>query len=181
VTDIENQWAWNRVEAMADHGLSPDEHGRMRDAMAVDPELDRAVQSAVALRHELRRLAHLPAPTALGRRLLAIPSGVPSPTAWLRLAATSAAGFAAAAAVAVAFFLWLRTEPGNGPPPEVARASTEAQAVEDFVIAMTYLQKSATIANAEMTAAVGGSLNDALSASRDKGREQKRPLRKNGG
>ena len=178
MTDIENRWAWSRVEAMADRTLSPVEQRRMRGAMAIDPQLQRAVESAIALRRELRRLGRVPTPSTLRRRLLGITNDGRNPAPWIRFSARWAVGCAAAA---VAAFVLLRTAPESRPPPEVAPSAAEAQAVEDFVIAMKYLQKSATIANAEVAAAVGGSLNDALSASRDDERERKRQTRKNGG
>jgi hypothetical protein len=181
VTNLESQWAWSRVESMADRSLSADEQRRMRDAMAVDRELNRAVQDAIALRRELKGLARVPKSTALRRRLLDIANDGQRPASWIRLSATWATGFAAAAALAVAAFVLLRTAPQDAAPPEVAQTKTPDEAIEDFVIAMTYLQKSATIANAEVTAAVGGSLHEALSASRDTEREQRRQLRKNGG
>jgi len=180
VTDIENRWAWSRVEAMADRTLSPVDQRRMRGAMAIDPQLQRAVESAIALRRELRRLGRVPTPSTLRRRLLGITNDGRNPAPWIRFSATWAVGCAAAAVAVVAFVL-LRTAPETRPPPEAAPSAAEAQAVEDFVIAMKYLQKSATIANAEVAAAVGGSLNDALSASRDEERERKRQPKKNGG
>jgi hypothetical protein len=177
VTDLETQWAWSRVEAMADRSLRGAERRRMRDAMAADPKLERAVVSATALRRELERLAHIPTPTTLRRRLLGIAGDRQHTAPWIRLTATWAVAFAGAAAVAA--FVLLRAAPEQTPSPEVARAKTQAEAVEDFAIAMSYLQKSATIANAEVTTAVGGSLHDALSREAD--HEQKRARRKNGG
>ncbi len=73
----------------------------------------------------------------------------------------------------------LRATPEKGPPPEVVRAKTQAEAVQDFEVAMKYLQKSATIASTEVTTAVGGSLHDALN--REAEHDQKRARRKNGG
>jgi len=178
VTDLEAQWAWSRVEAMADGGLSRNERRRMLAAMAADPELARAVQAATALRRELTRLAHVATPPGLRRRLLGIPGDARRTAPWIRPAAAWAVGLAGVATVVAALAL-LHARPEQEPLPEVARTKEQAEAIEDFTLAMKYLQKSAALASAEVTTAVGGSLHDALN--REANHEQKRERRKNGG
>jgi len=168
---------------MADGTLTRDERRRLRNAMAADPQLRRAVDDAVALRRELGHLARVPVPHALSRRLLGIANGLPHGPAQRVPSVAWSVGLAAAAAVAVAgvAFMLLRPAPEPQRKPVAARSDDRDEAVQQFEIAMAYLRRSATIASTEVTTAVGGGLRDALSASREKSRDQKQERRKNGG
>jgi hypothetical protein len=173
VNDLDNQWAWSQVEAMADRSLDAASARRMRAAMAKDAELRKAVEGAAALRYELARLARVPVPPAQRRRLLSIANGTRvSPvgrTLWRTV--PIAAATAAAAAIGLSTLL-------HRPSPPVP--SAQARAVSDFETAMTYLHRSAVVAATEVTTAVGGGMRDALAVSRD-AMQQKKQEPKNGG
>jgi hypothetical protein len=180
VSDLDNQWAWSQVEAMADRSLDASSTRRMRDAMAKDLELTKAVERAAALRSELARLRRVPVPAGQRLRLLSIASGPRASTVgrapWrmLPIAAAIAAG---AAAIGLSALL-------HRPSPPAPAA--EARAVSDFETAMAYLHRSAAVAGTEVTAAIGGSLRDALVVSRNAVQQknaarQKKQDPKNGG
>jgi len=151
--DLNNAWAWSRVEAMVDGNLSTVERKRMRRAMAEDQELQAAVEHARLVHDELRRLKPAIVPRGLSRRLLGIVDRR-SPT-WLWVAAPA---MAAAIALLVAVPL-LRT-----PAPIV---DERAVALQEFTVAMNYVQKTAALAGVEVTGVVGDGLNDALVITRD--------------
>lgn len=174
VTHLESQWAWSRIEAMADGTLTAAEQQRMRKAMATDRQLCRAVEDAMSLRDELARLKRAPVPAALGRRLFSIPSGRPqAPVGFL----PAAVGLAAVAALVVGLATLLQRTPAPAPAPA---AQAQAEAVEDFAVAMTYLRRSAVLTSAELSTAVGDGLRDVLAVSREAARKEKREP-KNGG
>jgi hypothetical protein len=162
VSGLDQQWAWSQVEAMADGTLPASDEARMRAALRADARLREAVERATAIRGGLRRLGRSPVPPSLWRRLLRVPRAAarPKPRRAAGVVAAAGLGLAAAAIAAVAIFL----EPVQTPPP--AAADARAAAVADFAIAMTYLQRSATLANSEMGAAVRSGLRDALAVGR---------------
>jgi hypothetical protein len=172
VNELDDQWAWSQVEAMADGTLPHADAKRMRVAMGADAGLREAVERAAALRERLRRLDRNRVPSSLLRRLLAIPrnSRRVGSRRLTGLGAAAALGVAAASAAAVVIFL----DPMHtGPRVPVGE---QAEAAADFAVAMTYLQRSATLARTETAAAVGTGLRDAFAVSRDAMRgEQPQP------
>jgi anti-sigma factor RsiW len=160
--DLQNEWAWSQIERHADGSLSGPARERMRAALRDDARLRAAVERARDVRAALRRAPPAPLPAGLRGRLLRIPG--PAAARWPMFAAAATA----AAAIAVAV-LWLRPEPA--PPPLDART---AAAVEDFELAMKYMQKSATITRREVNDHVGGGLREALTVSGNSLRESAR-------
>ncbi len=158
MTELENEWARGRIEAMADGSLGRAEARRMRAAMEADPQLRAAVASALRMRIALGRLSRVPVPARLRRRLWAVPRPA-------RRAARRPAGrvVAAAAATVLVAVIVVAALPRRVPPPPPA----QAEAVKNFSIAMTYLQRTATIADRAAARAVGDGFRDALTASRD--------------
>jgi anti-sigma factor RsiW len=152
--DLSNEWARAHVEACADGSLSKDSRARMDAALAADPALRAAAERAVAVRCALRESGAAPLPAGLRARLLAIPGR--SQPAWRSWAVAAAA--VAVAVVAVA--LWVRPTVAPSPDPRVV-------AVQEFELAMRYVQKSARITRDEVTSAVGTGLRDAFAASRE--------------
>ena len=176
MTHLESQWAWSRIEAMADDTLTAAERRRMRKAMAADRQLNRAVEDAMSLRGELAHLNRAQVPVALRRRLLSIPGDRPqAPAGFLPVAVA----IAAVVAVLVGLAVLLQRAPAPA-PAAAAQAQAKAEAVEDFAVAMTYLRRSAVITSAEVSTAVGDGLRDAMAVSREAARKEKREL-KNGG
>lgn len=174
MTHLESQWAWSRIEAMADDTLTAAERRRMRKAMAADRQLNRAVEDAMSLRGELAHLNRAQVPVALRRRLLSIPGDRPqAPAGFLPVAVA----IAAVVAVLVGLAVLLQRAPA---PAAAAQTQAKAEAVEDFAVAMTYLRRSAVITSAEVSTAVGDGLRDAMAVSREAARKEKREL-KNGG
>jgi anti-sigma factor RsiW len=157
--DLHNEWAWSQIEGYADGSLSGAARQRMRAALREDVRLRAAVERAHDVRAALRRAPPAPLPAGLRRRLLRISD--PAAPRWR----TFATAVTAAAAIA-ATVLWLRPEPA--PPPVDARA---AAAVEDFELAMKYMQKSAAITSREVSDHVGGGLREALTVSGNSLRE----------
>ncbi len=206
MTDIENQWARNRVESMADGSLPAADAQRMREAMAREPALREAVERAARLRRELGRLGREPVPRGLRRRLLRIGDGpaagtrVPAPRRpvvrlpLMRLPVTrlgvAVSALAAVAVVAVLVAMsgarphpGARLNPGAPPassPAAAVAAAEDRAAVENFQVAMAYLQRSTLIAGAEVSSAIGSGLRDALVISRKAVRDT-RAERKKGG
>ena len=152
-SDLEMQWARRQVEAMADGTLRNGDKARMSEAMRRDPALRAAVERAGALRDELGRLQPAPVPPGLLRRLLGIPA--PRARAWRWLA-----GSVAAAAAAGAFAVLLIRPAAPPVDPSVV-------AMQEFVIAMSYLQKTATYTNQEIREAVGFGLLEVVDVSRN--------------
>ena len=153
---LENQWAWSQVEAMADRSLSADDRQRMRAEMERDPSLRDAVERASALRRRLRGLSDEPVPLKVPLGLLRIPREA-SLDGW------SGRGlWATAAATAVMLAVVLRVLWPESPPPDQRIA-----AVQDFEVAMTYLQRSAALTRREVAEAVGSGLQEALSVGRE--------------
>jgi len=151
--DARAEWAWTQIEAMADESLTADERARMEAALATDPALRAAVDRARRLNAELRRLPRPRPPRGLFGRLLAVPGR--SESAWSMLAAPL--GAAAVAALAALLVASVRQAP---PGPE-------AEAMREFVLAMTYLQRSAVVTRDEVGGQVGQSLASVLLASRE--------------
>lgn len=172
MSDLDNQWAWSQVEAMADGALPAADAKRMQAALRADARLREAVERATAVRSGLRRLGRspVPVPPSLWRRLLQIPraSRRAEPMRPAGIVAVGL-GLAAASIVAVTIFLGPARTPPPAPPDE------RTAALADFAVAMTYLQRSATRADAEMTAAVRSGLQGALAVSRKAMREQPEP------
>jgi len=104
------------------------------------------------LRRELRRLGHAPVPAGLLRRLLAIPSGREPGWRWL-LAPAVPAAVVAAAVVLVA------RQPLPEEDPSVA-------ALQEFRVAMSYVQRGATVTNEEISNAIQTGLREAYGISR---------------
>ena len=157
MSKLDRPWAESQIEAMLDGSLSPEAERRMRSLINADPEIRARVERARKLRLELRALGRGPVPRGLMGRLWRIPSADrPARSLWLPSAAV--AGIAAAA-LAVSLFMSVR-----GPAPEeLARDA----AVQDFVVAMAYLQKSVTIAQNEVNQAVGSGMLSAIEVSRE--------------
>jgi len=152
-TSTHDDWAWTRIEAMADDTLAAAERGRMHRAMTADPALGAAVESARRLNAELRRLPRARPPRGLLARLIAVPGRARS--VWPALAAP----FGAVAVAAIAALLVVSAQQA---PPD-----PEAEAIREFALAMAYLQKSAVVTRDEVGGQVGMSLASVLTASRD--------------
>jgi len=151
--DRRDEWAWERIEAMADGSLLRHERRRMLEAMRADRRLSTAVARASLLREGLRDLGRAPVPVGLSARLMSIPPrGARRPTHWSWIAVPIAVASVAVAAVALVM--------RPAPPPEDPRVA----AVRDFTVAMTYLQKSAAYTGGQVTDAVSGGLLDAIAA-----------------
>jgi anti-sigma factor RsiW len=151
--DRHDEWAWERIEAMADGSLTRQERRRMLEAMHADERLSAAVARARALREGLRDLGRAPIPAGLSARLMSVPArSMQRPTHWSWVAVPVAVAVVVIATVALVM------QPA--PPPEDPRVA----AVRDFTVAMTYLQKSAAYTGGEVTDAVSGGLLDALAA-----------------
>jgi hypothetical protein len=104
------------------------------------------------LLRELRRLAQVPVPAGLLRRLLAIPSDRKPAWRWL-LAPAVPAAVAAIAIVLVA----------RQPLPE---EDPSAVALQEFRVAMSYVQRGATVTNEELSNALQTGLREAYGISR---------------
>lgn len=156
MTELDRSWAKSQIEAMADGSLPAEAERRMRTVMNGDPEIREAVEHARALRLELRQLAAVGVPRGLLGRLWQIPSARRRRRAcWM-----PAAALATIAAVALGASLWLTD---RGPSDEeLARR----EALQEFTIAMAYLQKSALMASNEVNEAVGSGMLDALAMTR---------------
>ena len=163
--DLNREWAESQLEAWADGSLSAANRERMKAMLAADARLKAAADRAAAVRRALQASAP-PMPRGLRRRLLAIPG-----QAWPSwpLLAVPATAFAIAV-VGVALLL----EPAAPPPTPDPRVA----AVQEFELAMHYLQKSARVTEIEVTAAVGTGLRDALVTSRE---SLERTTKENGG
>jgi hypothetical protein len=128
----------------------------MRAEMGRDPRLQDAVERASMLRRRLRRLSDEPVPLKATLALLRIPREA-SVERW------SGGGLWAAATVTVVVLavvlrvLW----------PENPSPAQRIAAVQEFEVAMTYLQRSAALTRREVTEAVGNGLQEALNVGRE--------------
>jgi hypothetical protein len=158
--DLDQQWAWSQVEAAADGSLGYRDRQRMRDAIAADPALRKAIEDARRIRAALAGSAsHTPVPPGLRERLLRIPEGAPRLPARRWPIGAVASAVAAAAVIGIAIGVGLR--PTREPSAEQLQAAAELQT------AMTYLRRTATVAETEVMTAVGSGLRDAVGVSRD--------------
>lgn len=153
MTELDRTWAESQIEAMAEGSLTPEAERRMLAAMDRDAGLRTRVEQARALRLALRGLKPAPVPRGLWWRLWQIPTAERGH----RIGVWMPAGVLATAVIAVlGVNLFLGT---RGPSPEEA-------AMQDFAVAMAYLQKTALMANNEINQAVGSGVADALEVSR---------------
>ena len=157
MTELDRAWAETQIEAMADGSLSADGEQRMRAAMSRDPELAAKVERAVTLQRELRGLADVPVPRGLLRRLWRIPepAGASHVGGFWMPAGVLATAVVAALSINVFF----------GQPDVAPMDAEQVAAVQDFTIAVTYLQKSMVMANNQINEVVGEGVLGALSAS----------------
>ena len=157
MTELDKRWAKSQVEAMADDDLSAEAERRMRILMRIDPEIRSEVERARALRLELRALAKAPAPRGLMFRLWRIPSAHRRPQRLVWKPAMALAGIAA---------IGLTVAILNSPQGPTAEELAREAAIQDFTIAVAYLQKSVLMARNEVNAAVGSGMMEALETSR---------------
>jgi anti-sigma factor RsiW len=150
----ESNWAWERIEAVADDSLDAADRARMNEALRADPRLRAAVERARAVRGALRDLRGSPVPAGLLGRLLAAPFPARRRPTWLLIAAPAAA---AAIAIGIALFV---SRPAPPPQPDAAQIA----AMRELALAMRYLQQSAVIAEDEVNGAVTAGLLDAFRA-----------------
>ena len=164
--DLNSEWAWTQIEAMADDSLRGASRSRMQQAMRLDPKLHAAVGRARSLRRGLQRSTLPSIPDRLLKRLLAIPGGSAVGSHWFASPAKAAISVAAAVTV-VALAATLATLRPVGP----AAADPRTVALQEFELAMKYLQKSAAITGEEVGGAVSNGLREALIVSRNSIRE----------
>jgi hypothetical protein len=151
---LSEEWARSQLEAWTDGSLMGENRRRMAAALAVDPTLRAAAERSAAVQRALRSSRPPRLPAGLRRRLLAIPGR----SIWSSFALPVAAGVAVAIVAAVVVL-----RPVPPPPVEDPRAV----AIQEFELAMRYLQKSARMTQTEVTSAVGAGLRDAVAASRE--------------
>jgi hypothetical protein len=154
-------WAWDQIEAAADASLSAEELRRFERAAARDPQLAAAAERARTIREQLRRMPHARVPRGLLGRLWGIPASGHTPTRAQRARWTRRLiGPAVAAGLAtIVVTLLLRPDP--------VERDQRAAAIEDFALAMAYLQRSATIAGNEVHGRVRRGVIDAYTLSRE--------------
>ena len=142
---------------MAEGSLSAAAEERMRAAMSQDASLAGQVAAARALKRDLAALRSAPVPRGLWWRLWRIPNAgrKRTNTIWM-----PAGALVTALVVVIGANLYLQ-----GPEPALDQVAQQ-EAVEDFVIAVAYLQKSALMARNEVNEAVGSSVLSALAVSR---------------
>lgn len=150
---LESEWARSQIEAYVDGSLAGEDAARMRAALEKDRSLAAAVERARHVRSELRALPEPSAPRGLLWRLLVIP-GAPR-TPWLWATAPLMAG-----ALAVGVVLWVAEPPA---PPRDERAV----AIQEFQVAMTYLQRTAEVTRDEVGGALLHGISEALTVGRD--------------
>lgn len=151
--DLNMEWAWSQVEAMADGSLTGADRRRMRAAMRSDAALSTAVAEARRLRRELALLGPAPVPGALSRRLLAIPSRSHVRPTWSVIGVPIAAA-AMGAVAAIAGLLALE---------QTSRPDFERElAVQELRLAMSYLQRSAVMTGNDVTRELTNGLREAL-------------------
>ncbi|HEY7672798.1 MAG TPA: hypothetical protein VIC71_11315 [Gammaproteobacteria bacterium] len=147
-----DNWAWERIEALADDSLDAADRARMHEALRNDPRLRAAVERARAVRVGLRSLRGAPVPAGLLGKLLAAPFPVRRGPNWLLIAAPAAV---AAIAIGIALFV-------NRPEPQPDAA--QLAAMRDLTVAMRYLRQSAAVTGEEVGGAVTAGLLDAFRA-----------------
>ena len=163
---LNDELAWSQIEAMADGSLQGASRARMQEAMRRDPSLDAAVRRAAVLHRELRRSLRPVVPSGLLGRLLDIPGGATTGSRWFTAPTRTLLGAAAAAAV-VAVVAVLTMQPPDAPE----ELDQRIVALQEFELAMKYLQQSAAITGVEVRDAVGDGVREALIVSRDSIRE----------
>jgi anti-sigma factor RsiW len=151
--------AWRQIEAAAAGDLEQDERQRFEQAMREDPALNAAFERARGLRLAIGRVRSGPVPRRLLWRLLAIP-GIRidyrgSRSTWRRFALPAVT----AAATLIVALIALR--------PLSPERDSEEVAIQEFLIAMTYLQRSTAIAHSKVQGQVGSGFLEAMTASRD--------------
>ena len=155
MTELDRSWAESQIEAMADDSLSAEAKKRMTAAMQRDPALAKRVEQARALRAALRGIQSPPVPKGLFLKLWRIPVNERQAYGgfW------KPAGVLATVLIAVlgANLYWQTPEPAIDPE--------QAAAIQDFAIAVAYLQKSAVMARNEINETVGSTVLSALAAS----------------
>jgi hypothetical protein len=155
--DLSNAWAWSRVEAMADGSLDGPDVERMRVAMQADAELRGAVERAGAITRALGRMPRERVPAGLLSRVLSVPAPRRPIWSW---AAVPAAGLIAAV-IGIALY---EGQAFNGAPEPLE--DPRLAAVQEFNIAMYYLQKSMAITNEEVEREVENGLLGSIAVSR---------------
>ena len=160
---LEIGWARSQLEAMADGSLRGRDLERMRRVLAQDPQLreDLARASAMLAALRARRPARPPRgllgkllfPARVAERSAPTHGSRPLRGAWR----VAIAGVCATALVAIL----VSAVVDRGPAPE------EEAAVRDFVIAMSYLQRTAETAQRHVGEKVGGGLAAAIEISRE--------------
>ncbi|MDX1562187.1 MAG: hypothetical protein R3305_04640 [Gammaproteobacteria bacterium] len=155
MNELDEQRIESQIEAYADGSLEADAKRRIEQLMRDDPSLARRVEQARALRRELRKLGRAPVPRGLRSRLMRIAKPAPSPGIGL----IPAAGLAAVATIAfgLGFFA---SQP-------LVSLDPNTRAINDFQIAMAYLQRSAVLTQGELNDAVGYGMRNAFAVSRD--------------
>ena len=155
------EWAWGQVEACADGSLNGEQQQRMRQAMALDPELRRAVGRAQAVLRDLRRHPAAPVPPRLWRRLWRIPAGGRRQPMVHRLWPGVAA--AALATVLLVVVVSAVLQPAAVKPADTPLTAAQQQAaMHDFTTAMYYMKKTAALSGRATTRGMGGGLHQAL-------------------
>lgn len=155
--ELETEWAWSQVEAMADGSLAADDQRRMRAAMRERPALRAAVDRARLLERELKRLGRASVPESLARRLAEIPGPARARSAWTTWGVPAAAA-ATGAVVAMVSLLALQ---------QVSQPDTERElAMQEFRLAMSYLQRSAAMTGDDVTRELTNGLREALAVGR---------------
>ena len=152
-TDLNKEWAWSQIEAMADDSLDGIDLRRMQAVMTDDDRLLAAVERARAMHLGLRQVAQAPIPPGMLWRLLGIAKVRSRRGFWIAAPVATAM-----AAVMVALFT---TSPQTPPLDE------QNVAVQEFTVAMAYLQRSLEFTNEEVTNVVSQGLRDAISVSRN--------------
>jgi anti-sigma factor RsiW len=159
--DLKNEWARLQIEAYVDGSLDAEDRDRMQAAMADNAPLRASVERARAVHGELRRMAGRGTPRGLLWRLLAIPRSSPRPAAGRSWAWLAAPVMAAALVAAVALRL------GGPAAPLTPAPDARAAAVQEFALAMAYLQRSAEVTQRNVNGAVVFGFNEALTVGRD--------------
>lgn len=158
-----DEWAWERIEAATDGSLSIEQQRRFEAALAEDLDLQAATARARRLHDELRRLAPAQVPRGLLSRLWSIPTPNRETPSQRRTRSGPSLLFAAPAAalcvIVIAGVLFIQQQYAEPDPREVA--------VQQFVIAMNYLQQGAEFASQEVQGQVQNGISDALILSRE--------------
>jgi ferric-dicitrate binding protein FerR (iron transport regulator) len=148
--ELDRTWAWSHVEAYTDGSLKGEDRARMEGVLNADAQLAGAVDRAAQLRFSLTRMRLPKPPRGLLGRLLAVPARR-RPLQFLA---------APLGTVAIAFIVALIVSMGPTPRDETT------QAVEEFALAMSYLQRSAEITRNKVGDYVGSGLVSAVTVSR---------------